>query len=112
VPAKTYEQLASGREVLLICEDDTEPAQIVAGIRGVIRVDQSNAQALVEVLRDLYNRHVVAGTASVPTEAEVRRYSRALSNERFWVVLTSVARLRPSPERTPGGNRCCQPAGR
>jgi glycosyltransferase involved in cell wall biosynthesis len=102
VPAKTYEQLASGREVLLICEDDTEPAQIVAGIRGVIRVDQSNAQALVEVLRDLYNRHVVAGTASVPTEAEVRRFSRALSNERFWAVLTSVARLRPSPERTPG----------
>jgi hypothetical protein len=102
VPAKTYEQLASGREVLLICEDDSEPAQIVAGIRGVIRVDQSNSQVLVEVLRDLYNRHVVAGTASVPTEAEVRRFSRAFSNERFLVVLRSVAALRPALERRPG----------
>jgi Fe-S-cluster formation regulator IscX/YfhJ len=112
VPAKTYEQLASGREVLLICEDDTEPAQIVAGIRGVIRVDQSNAQALLEVLRDLYNRHVVAGIASVPTEAEVRGFSRALSNERFWAVLASVAPLLRRQNERLACNQCRQPAGR
>ena len=101
VPAKTYEQLASGREVLLICEDECETAQIVSGIAGVIQVDQSDPKVLMNVLLDLYHRHVVAGIASVPAEADVRQFSRAFSNERFHAVLTSVATLHTSPERTP-----------
>jgi glycosyltransferase involved in cell wall biosynthesis len=95
VPAKTYEQLASGREILVICEDDCETARIVSGITGVVQVDQSDPEALVRVLLDLYNRHVVAAIASVPADADVRRFSRALSNERFHAVLTSVATLQP-----------------
>jgi hypothetical protein len=93
VPAKTYEHLAAGREVLLICEADCETARLVAGIRGVIRVDQSDPEALAGVLLDLYSRHVVAGTLEVPGEADIGEFSRALSNERFYAVLASVARL-------------------
>ena len=96
VPAKTYEHLASGREVLLICEAGCETARLVAGIRGVIQVDQSEPGALEAVLLDLYRRHVVAGTLEVPAEADVRRFSRALSNERFHAVLSRVATL-PAP---------------
>jgi len=90
VPAKTFEQLASGREILLICEDDCETAQIVSGIAGVVQVDQSDPDVLVRVLLDLYDRHVVAGTASVPAEADIKRFSRAFSNERFRAVLASL----------------------
>ena len=101
VPAKTFEQLASGREILLICEEDCETAKVAAGIRGVIRVDQSDPQALESVLLDLYNRHVIVGAASVPAEADVRRFSRALANERFGALLHSVARLDATRETSP-----------
>jgi serine acetyltransferase len=93
VPAKTYEQLAAGREVLVICEDDCETAGIVTGIRGVIQVGQSDPQVLIRVLLDLYQRHVIEGTPRVPAEAEVRQFSRTLANQRFHAVLTSVAAL-------------------
>ncbi|HTD13191.1 MAG TPA: glycosyltransferase [Steroidobacteraceae bacterium] len=96
IPAKTYEHLASGREVLLICEASCETARLVAGMRGVIQVDQSDHGALEAVLLDLYRRHVVAGTLDVPAEGDVRRFSRALSNERFYEVLSRVATF-PAP---------------
>jgi serine acetyltransferase len=102
VPAKTYEQLAAGREILLICEPECETAQIVSGITGVIQVDQSDPQVLLAVLLDLYNRHVVAGTASAPAEEDVRRFSRALANERFHAVLASVATLHTPLEPASG----------
>jgi serine acetyltransferase len=94
VPAKTYEHLAAGREVLLICESDCETARVVSGIGGVTQVDQSDPQVLTNVLLDLYNRHVVSGTLRVPAEEDVRRFSRALANERFHAVLSSIAALR------------------
>ena len=91
VPAKTYEHLAAGREVLLICEDDCETARLVGGIRGVIQADPSDPRILPEVLRDLYTRHVVDGTPAVPAKEDVHRFSRALANERFHAVLTFAA---------------------
>ena len=98
VPAKTYEQLAAGREILLVCEDDSETARIVAGITGITQVDQSDPEQLVRVLLDLYKRHVVAATAAVPPEEDIRKFSRAFSNERFRAVLTSVARPPVPPQ--------------
>jgi serine acetyltransferase/glycosyltransferase involved in cell wall biosynthesis len=91
VPAKTFEQLAKGREVLLICENECETARIVSGIRGVMQVDQRDPGALVAALADLYRRHVVEGVASVPAREDVVRFSRAFSNERFHALLTSLA---------------------
>ena len=91
VPAKTYEHLAAGREVLLICEDNCETARLVGGIRGVIQVDPSDPRILSEVLRDLYTRHVVEATPAVPAKEDVHRFSRALANERFHAVLNFAA---------------------
>ena len=93
VPAKTFEQLAAGREVLVICEEQSETARVTAGIRGVTRVDQSDPDILDAVLLDLYHRHVITGTACVPSESDVRRFSRALANERFAHVLSAIAPL-------------------
>lgn len=93
VPAKTFEHLASGREILLICEADCETAHVADGIRGVTRVDQSDPQVLDAVLLDLYNRHVIAGTACVPAAAEVCQFSSTLTNERFAVTLSALAPL-------------------
>jgi glycosyltransferase involved in cell wall biosynthesis len=97
VPAKTYEQLASGREILLICEDDCETARVVAGIPGVSQVDAENFQALTARLLDLYARHVVEGCATVPDAERVRPFSRAASNERFHALASALISCGSSP---------------
>jgi len=90
VPAKTYEQLASGREVLLLCEDDCESAQLVKGIQGVTQVDPANSRALAEVLFGLYVRHVINHRLTAPSEEQVSGFSREATNLTFYKVLSSL----------------------
>lgn len=96
VPAKTFEQLASGREILLIGEEDCETARVTAGIAGVGRVDQSDSDSFDAALLELYRRHAVTGRPRVPPAAEVRRFSRALCNARFAAVLGAIVPLAAS----------------
>jgi hypothetical protein len=93
VPAKTYEHLASGREILLICERDSETASLVAGMTGVNQVDQRDPLALEQALLDLYRRHAVQGRMTPPIEGQVRRFSRAAANETFWPIINSLAKI-------------------
>jgi hypothetical protein len=93
IPAKTFEHLASGRENLLLCEDDSESAQLVAKIPGVLQVDPRNAAALDRVLLDLYERHVIQGRLRAPALQDVEAFSRAAANDAFWQVMRSIANL-------------------
>lgn len=93
VPAKTFEQLAGGREILLLCEDDCETARLVDGIAGVTQVDPSDFERLTRVLLDLYRRHVLEGLMTIPSERDVAQYSREAANERFLSIFASVAHL-------------------
>lgn len=97
VPAKTYEHLSSGRENLLICENDSETAQVVAGISGVKQADPRDPAAMEEVLLDLYRRHVMEGRLTAPSMSEVEQFSRAAANEQFWALLRSIAPLDALP---------------
>lgn len=90
VPAKTFEHLASGRENLLLCEDDSETALLVDPIPGVTHVDPRNAAALDHVLLDLYDRHVNQGQLRAPAERDVSAFSRDAANRAFWSVLEAV----------------------
>jgi glycosyltransferase involved in cell wall biosynthesis len=91
VPAKTFEQLASGREVLVLCEADSDTARIVDAIPGVLRVDPLNPSALEGAMFDLYNRHVLQGRLSAPDELAVSPYSRQALNEQFLRLIRSLA---------------------
>jgi hypothetical protein len=91
IPAKTFEHLASGRENLLLCEDDSESAQLVANIRGVLQVDPQNIESLDRVLEDLYHRHVIQGLLRAPAQQDVAGFSRAAANDGFWRVMKSIA---------------------
>jgi hypothetical protein len=93
VPAKTFEHLASGRENLLLCEDDAESARLVAEIPGVIQVDPADADALDRALMDLYERHVNQGQMRAPAEEDVRSFSRVSAHETFWWIISSVGNL-------------------
>ena len=90
IPAKTFEHFVSAREILLLCENDSETASLVAGIPGVNQVDQRDVQALEKVLFDIYHRHVVQCRMTVPNENDVLKFSRAAANEQFWRIITSV----------------------
>lgn len=96
VPAKTFEHLASGRENLLLCEDDSESARLVARIPGVIQVDPRDAAALDRALLDLYERHVNHGQLRAPAEKEAAAFSRASAHAEFWQIVTSVLPLSAS----------------
>ena len=91
VPAKTFEHLASGKENLLLCENDSESAQLVANIPGVIQVNPCDSNALDRALLDLYERHVHRGQLRAPTEQDVLAFSRATANERFWQTMIALA---------------------
>lgn len=100
VPAKTYEQLASGREILLISEKESETAQLVGRIAGVHQVDPRDSEALEATLIDLYRRHVLEGRMSFPPIEEVMKYSRMAANEQFWSIIGAVARWGDTLPRT------------
>jgi glycosyltransferase involved in cell wall biosynthesis len=108
VPAKTYEHLASGRENLLLCEQDSETAAVVAGIRGVNQVDPHSPTALESTLLDLYRRHAVEARLTAPAAKDVIQFSRSCANERFWEVMCSLAEVtteipaNSSNRRSPG----------
>jgi hypothetical protein len=91
IPAKTFEHLASGRENLLLCEDDSESAQLVANIRVVLQVYPQNIEALDRALEDLYHRHVIQGLLRAPAQQDVAGFSRAAANDGFWRVMKSIA---------------------
>jgi hypothetical protein len=94
IPAKTFEHFASAREILLLSENDSETASLVAEMPGVNQVDQRDGDALEKVLFDIYGRHVGQRSMTVPAENDVRQFSRAAANERFWKIITSVADMR------------------
>jgi hypothetical protein len=91
IPAKTFEHLASGREVLAICETDSDTGRLLAGIPGTLCIDPAAPAAMAGVLRDLYHRHAVLGLASAPSLENVLPYSRNIQNEKFRGVLDSIA---------------------
>jgi hypothetical protein len=90
VPAKTYEQLASGREILVLCEAESETARIVDPLEGVTRVDPRDSQELDRVLYDVYRRHVNGGRLNAPQQSQVLQYSRDFMNAKFLQILQSV----------------------
>ena len=102
VPAKTFEHLTSGRENLLVCENDSETARLVAGIGGVNQVDSRDRSALERTLLDLYRRHVIEGRMTVPAPEEVRRFSREVANEQFWSLIGKAAGLSAPLRREAG----------
>jgi hypothetical protein len=98
IPAKTFEHLASGSEVIAICEKDSDTGRILEGIPGVHRIDPDDALALDATLRDLYRRHVLDGQISAPPEAAIRGFSREAQTDLFLSIFRSAVVAQPAPE--------------
>jgi Glycosyltransferase Family 4 len=102
VPAKTFELLSLGREVLVACEPYSDTSRIIAGINGVFGVLLSETERLDDLLRSFYRRHVVEGRMSPPARESVLKYSREIQNEHYRALIDSVA-LRATPFAVEGG---------
>lgn len=90
IPAKTFEQLVAQRELLMICERDSDTATIAEGVAGVHIVEPDDESGLKAVLADLYHRHVVEGRLTAPGQAQVGRYSRDSQNESLLHVMSQL----------------------
>jgi hypothetical protein len=90
VPAKTFELLSLGREVLVACEPYSDTSKVISGIDGVFAVQLSDTERLDDLLRSFYGRHVVDGRMSPPARESVLRYSRAIQNEQYRALIQSV----------------------
>ena len=91
VPAKTFELLALGREVLMLCEPDSDTASVVRRISAVTCAQSSDAAGLRKVLLDVYRRHVDQGILRTASHGEIAEYSRVVQNERFVTLIEAVA---------------------
>lgn len=89
VPAKSFEQLASGKEVLFICEQDSDTARLVEGIPGVYRVDCDDVDGMQSVLQEMYVRHVEKKITAAPDSSAIGKFSRQEQNKRLLEVLSS-----------------------
>ena len=94
IPAKSYDQMASGREVLLLCEANSDTGSLFEGRKGVLRVDPALPEELDVALVDLYRRHVVEGQATVPAVGDVIEFSRAYQTTQYADLIERAIRAR------------------
>lgn len=81
IPAKTFEVLARGREVLTLCEPDSDTAALVYEIPGVFVASSDDGERLRSLLRDIYERHVRQGVMLGVNPYDIAHYSRVARNQ-------------------------------
>jgi hypothetical protein len=91
IPAKTYDYIGSRREILLLCEGDSDTARLTEGVVGITRVDPLDATGLDKALGELYQRHVVEGRSLAPDPATALLFARHHQSELFAALLESIA---------------------
>jgi hypothetical protein len=90
IPAKTFEHLASGREVLAICEAQSDTGRLLGSIAGANCVEPRDLDRLLQVLRDLYRRHVVNGVPEPVPAEQGSRFSRDAQLRRMELIFRKV----------------------
>jgi glycosyltransferase involved in cell wall biosynthesis len=94
IPAKTFEHLASGREVLCLCEADSDTARLLDSVPGALRVDPDDRPGLLATLRALYRRHVVEGRIQPLRREDILEYSRERQSDLFKHILRDIVEQR------------------
>jgi hypothetical protein len=87
IPAKLYDYLASGREMLLIAEAHSDAARVARESGAGRIVEPTEVAALRAVLVELYTFYVERGLSFAPEERTIGKYSRDYQNGRFMELL-------------------------
>jgi hypothetical protein len=92
VPAKLYEQIASGRYGLLFAEPDSESAVLSAGVGSIRRVDDDVVQVRAELQR-LYDLLVTDGVNAArlhPPAVDLEPFRREVVNAAYARLIQQV----------------------
>lgn len=100
IPAKLFEYLEAGREMLLIAEEHSDSATLVRDSGSGRICDPSRPEALREALLGLYRHYVIDGAGYRFEPARCAAYGRAGQNARFAEAI-SAAREEPAPALQP-----------
>lgn len=91
IPAKTYEQIVSGREVLVISELDSDTASVTTASGAGSVVPPEEPERILQALLRLYNCYVVEQREYRQPPMEVlSAYSRASQNQAYAEYLTEL----------------------
>jgi glycosyltransferase involved in cell wall biosynthesis len=90
IPAKTFEHLALGCEIIAVCEKDSDTGRLLAGITGAHIVEPDDQDTMREVLFDMYRRHVDQGRLNPPRTSEVVGFSRESQSRIFVDVVRQM----------------------
>ncbi len=90
IPAKTFEHLASGREILAVSEAGSDTSNLLDRVPGVHRISPEDPEAMYRVLDDLYRRHVIQGRLRPLQDRYVTPYSREFQNRVLLEVLVTA----------------------
>ncbi len=87
IPAKVYECIAAGREMLVIAEREGDTGRLVAETGGGRVIEPGDGEGLFLALRELYGFYVdSSGTFELPP-ATVARFSRSQQNRAFFELI-------------------------
>lgn len=90
IPAKTFEYLAAGREMLLISEPDSDSSALLREVGAGRVVPPDDPRAMRDTLRALYDAYVVRREPYVPPAERIERHSRRAQNRRYLDLIRTL----------------------
>jgi hypothetical protein len=90
IPGKVYEQIASGKELLVIAEADSDTARLCREAQTGAIVEPDDGAALLRTVKRLYQFYVVEGRAFAAADGTAQRYSRGGQNRLYATLIEQV----------------------
>lgn len=100
IPAKMFEYLAAGREMLLLTEADSASAELARRTAAAMVVDPEQPEALFAALRELYERYVRRGEGYRVDLERIGEFSRSRQNLRLLDLIAGHSTARAAESET------------
>ncbi|RFA25158.1 hypothetical protein CAI21_19890 [Alkalilimnicola ehrlichii] len=98
IPAKMFEYIAAGREMLLLTERESDSARLALTAKAGRVVEPGDVDELVRTLRDLYRFYVEQAQVYQAEAAEVALFSREQQNARLIQLIDTYRARSLAPE--------------
>lgn len=89
IPAKSYDYMASGKEVLVVAEEGSDVASVFVEL-GVIAVAPTDCEKMKEILVDMYQRYAVDMQDYTVDLSRREQYSRACQNRNYFRMVDGL----------------------
>lgn len=90
IPAKMFEYIAAGREMLLIAERDSDSAALLRAAGGGRVCDPREPLTLLPTLSALYRHYVIEARGFDADPTRLARFARSGQNRRFLELVTTA----------------------